>query len=104
MRSPGSCTAVGSRQASWRNWGTRSEGSGVGPGCAVVTVASDAAWRAVPSGEAHALSSLVETLLAERREARANKDFAASDRIRDTLAAAGILVEDGKHTTTWSIP
>ncbi|MGY3128117.1 cysteinyl-tRNA synthetase [Agrococcus sp. UYP33] len=63
---------------------------------------ADEAWQAVPSAESHALSSLVETLLAERREARANKDFAASDRIRDTLAAAGILVEDGKHTTTWS--
>ena len=65
---------------------------------------ADAAWQAVPSAQAHALSTLVETLLAERREARADRDFAASDRIRDTLAAAGILVEDGKHTTTWSIP
>ncbi len=68
----------------------------------------DAVWQSgVSAGGATAataaLSSLVESLLAERREARAAKDFAASDRIRDALAAAGILVEDGKDTTTWSI-
>jgi cysteinyl-tRNA synthetase len=36
----------------------------------------------------------VETLLAARREARAVKNFAESDRIRDVLSAAGILLED----------
>ncbi len=68
----------------------------------------DAVWHSGTSaesgaGEHAALTSLVETLLTERREARAAKDFAASDRIRDALAAAGILVEDGRDTTTWSI-
>ncbi|WP_072312810.1 cysteine--tRNA ligase [Agrococcus sp. Marseille-P2731] len=68
----------------------------------------DAVWQSGVSAEraapqSFALASLVETLLAERREARAAKDFAASDRIRDALAAAGILVEDGRDTTTWSI-
>ena len=37
----------------------------------------------------------VEARLAERREARANKDFARSDAIRDELAAAGVEVMDG---------
>ncbi|WP_404311820.1 cysteine--tRNA ligase [Agrococcus terreus] len=63
----------------------------------------DAMWQSGASAEAAALDSLVASLLAERREARAARDFAASDRIRDALAAAGILVEDGKDTTTWSI-
>jgi cysteinyl-tRNA synthetase len=36
----------------------------------------------------------VEALLVSRREARAIKDFAESDRIREVLSAAGILVED----------
>lgn len=70
---------------------------------------ADAVWHSGMSASADgspvsaALASLVESLLAERRAARAAKDFAASDRIRDALAAAGILVEDGKDTTTWSI-
>ena len=36
----------------------------------------------------------VEALLVSRRQARAVKDFAESDRIRDVLSAAGILLED----------
>ncbi len=37
----------------------------------------------------------IEAILAERREARVNKDFAASDRIRDALTAKGVEVMDG---------
>jgi cysteinyl-tRNA synthetase len=37
-----------------------------------------------------------------RQQARANKDWALSDRIRDGLAAAGITVKDSKDGTTWS--
>ena len=50
-----------------------------------------------------ALEVLVEAQLAARAEARANKDWAASDAIRDTLKAAGIIVEDGPDGATWSL-
>lgn len=43
----------------------------------------------------------VERLLAARREARARRDFAAADRIRGELAAAGISIEDGPDGTRW---
>ncbi len=47
------------------------------------------------------VTPLVEMLLDERLKARAAKDWAASDRIRDGLAAAGIRVKDGKDGTDW---
>jgi len=37
----------------------------------------------------------IETRIAERRQARAEKDFATSDRIRDELAAQGVEIMDG---------
>ena len=48
-----------------------------------------------------ALTEWVEKLLAERVEARAAKDFATADRIRDQLAAEGIVLEDTPGGTTW---
>ena len=48
------------------------------------------------------LSAAVEVLIKLRQEARANKDFALSDKIRDELAAAGILLQDGKEGTTFT--
>ncbi len=48
------------------------------------------------------LSSAVELLIQLRQEARANKDFAMSDKIRDELAAVGIFLQDGKDGTTFT--
>lgn len=45
----------------------------------------------------------VEALIEARRVARAAKDWAASDRVRDDLAAMGVTVKDGKDGTTWSV-
>jgi cysteinyl-tRNA synthetase len=50
-----------------------------------------------------ALGVLVEAQLAARAEARAGKDWASSDAIRDALAAAGVVVEDGADGARWSL-
>jgi cysteinyl-tRNA synthetase len=43
----------------------------------------------------------IEDRIAERTAAKARRDFAESDRIRDELKAEGILLEDGPEGTTW---
>ncbi|TBM99731.1 cysteine--tRNA ligase [Hyunsoonleella flava] len=49
------------------------------------------------------LAGAVDVLIKLRQEARANKDFALSDKIRDELAEVGIVLKDGKDGTTFSV-
>ena len=51
----------------------------------------------------HALEGAIKMLIDVRKEARDNKDFATSDRIRDELIALGIQLKDGKEGTTFRL-
>ena len=49
------------------------------------------------------LEGVIELLISMRNEARANKNFALSDQIRDQLDAFGIQIKDGKEGTTFTL-
>jgi len=55
------------------------------------------------SSSAEVLDGLISLALEQRQSARARKDFAASDAIRDQLAALGVVIEDTAAGTRWSI-
>jgi cysteinyl-tRNA synthetase len=64
----------------------------------------DMHWAAADVGPAaSALDTLVTRLIEDRQSARAAKDFAAADRIRAELSAAGITIEDSQTGTHWSL-
>ena len=59
------------------------------------------AWFAGASGDEELSAADIEAMLKAREEARAKRDFAAADEIRDKLAEAGISIEDGPDGTRW---
>lgn len=61
-------------------------------------------WAAGSADDLHdVVDALVQSALADRQTARANKDFAAADAIRDRLLAAGIAIEDTADGPRWSL-
>ncbi len=73
---------------------------GLDPLSSELTGGTDSAVGGVALG---ALDSLVQADLAARAAARAAKDWAAADAIRDRLAAAGIAIEDAPEGARWSL-
>ncbi|MEP7292819.1 MAG: cysteine--tRNA ligase [Chloroflexota bacterium] len=55
----------------------------------------------VASGDASREGALIELLIGMRAQARASKNWAESDRIRDQLAAIGVVLEDRADGTIW---
>jgi cysteinyl-tRNA synthetase len=49
------------------------------------------------------IDGLVSMVLEQRKAAKASKDWATSDRIRDDLKALGILIKDTKEGTEWTL-
>ena len=50
-----------------------------------------------------ALDSLIQSMLKQRNDARASKNFEVADSVRDALNSAGILIEDTPQGSRWSI-
>ncbi|WP_183167353.1 cysteine--tRNA ligase [Azomonas macrocytogenes] len=67
----------------------------------VLLLESDEFLRAGAEGRIDSIH--VEALIAARLNARAEKNWTESDRIRDQLAAMGVVLEDGKGGTTWRL-
>lgn len=62
------------------------------------------AWKARKQASLGVDPAQVEALIAARKEARAARNWAESDRIRDELAAMSVVVKDNKDgTTTWEV-
>ncbi|AEM69547.1 cysteinyl-tRNA synthetase [Allomuricauda ruestringensis DSM 13258] len=59
--------------------------------------------QSITKDDSNTLNGVMELLIDIRNEARAKKDFATSDKIRDQLVALGIQIKDGKDGTTFSV-
>jgi cysteinyl-tRNA synthetase len=64
---------------------------------------SAAEWRGRKQQASGVDAKQIDDLISLRTAARARKDFKESDRIRDELAAMGVVIKDSKQGTTWEI-
>ena len=69
----------------------------------VLGIAPEQEESAASTGVNQIMDSLINMVLEERKVAKANKDWAKADEIRDKLIAIGIQLKDGKNGTEWSI-
>jgi cysteinyl-tRNA synthetase len=64
---------------------------------------SAAEWQSRKQQASGVDAKEIDRLISDRTAARARKDFKESDRIRDELAAMGVVIKDSKEGTTWEI-
>ena len=69
----------------------------------VLGVAAEQEVDAADNGVAKVMDALVNMVLEERKAAKANKDWAKSDKIRDDLKAIGVLIKDTKDGVEWTL-
>jgi cysteinyl-tRNA synthetase len=60
-------------------------------------------WRTATAPAPSLPVAEIESLLAQRLQARKAKNFAEADRIRDKLSAQGILIKDNPEGSTWEV-
>jgi cysteinyl-tRNA synthetase len=54
-------------------------------------------------GNDSALDGVMQMLLQMRTQAKADKNYALSDEIRNKLTALGFVIKDGKEGSSWSL-
>ncbi|MGB1920959.1 MAG: CysS/YqeB C-terminal domain-containing protein, partial [Candidatus Puniceispirillaceae bacterium] len=67
----------------------------------VITIAADMRQSSSMNANLELVNDKIDARIAARNKARADRDFATADVIRDELAADGILLEDGPDGTIW---
>ncbi|GAP65867.1 cysteinyl-tRNA synthetase [Mizugakiibacter sediminis] len=94
--------AEDARQAATPDARRRAKGALLGGGALLGLLQQDPeAWFKQAAPGAGVDAATVESLLEQRRAARAARDWARADAIRDELAAMGVAIEDGPQGTRW---
>lgn len=58
-------------------------------------------WFQQAAGDEAISAEVIEAAIAERQQAKADRDFARADELRDYLAEQGVILEDSREGTTW---
>jgi len=76
---------------------------GAGDNAALAASLRALGFRQRPESKKTVDAEMVQTLIAARSSAKQEKNFKEADRIRDELAAMGVVLKDSKDGTTWEV-